>query len=94
MIVAKCIYDGQYKPYGDTFQVWELKTDEESKEHVLRYIRESVHKADIPTCREWIANVRYGGEHYHDPAYYYRGCYSMKKIDGGYRYTFKEPFYD
>ena len=51
MIVAKCIHDGQYRPYGDTFQVWELKTDGESKEEVLRYIRENVHKADIPNSR-------------------------------------------
>ena len=94
MIVAKCIHDGQYRPYGDTFQVWELKTDGESKEEVLRYIRENVHKADIPNSREWSANIRYGGKRYHDPLYYYRGCYSMKKIDGGYRYTVKEPFYD
>ena len=94
MIVAKCIHNGQYRPYGDTFRVWELKTDEESKEDVLRYIRENVYKADIPTSSEWSANIRYGGERYNDPDYYFRGCYSLEKIDGGYRYTVKEPFCD
>ena len=94
MIVAKCIHNGQYRPYGDTFRVWELKTDGESKEEVLRYIRENVHKADIPNSSEWSANIRYGGKRYHDPLYYFRGCYSMEKIDGGYRYTVKEPFCD
>lgn len=94
MIEAKLVHSGQYCHYGDFFRVWELKTDGESEEEVLRYIRENVYKSDLPHSGEWGANVRYGGEHANDPAYYFRGCYSLEKIDGGYRYTVKEPFRD
>lgn len=48
MIEAKLVHCGQYHRYGDFFRVWELKTDGESKEEVLRYIRENVYKADLP----------------------------------------------
>lgn len=94
MIEAKLVHSGQYRSYGDFFRVWELKTDGESEEEVLRYIRENVHKADIPISGEWSANVRYGAEHWNDADYYFRGCYSLEKIDGGYRYTVKEPYCD
>lgn len=94
MIEAKLIHSGQYKRYGDTFRVWEIKTDGESEEEVLRYTRENVHKYDLPPAGEWSANVRYGAEHWNDAAYYFRGCYSLEKIDGGYRYTVREPFCD
>lgn len=91
---AKLINCGQYKRYGDFFRAWEIKTDGESKEEVLKYIRENVHEYDLPTSGEWTANVRYGGEKYNDPAYYFRGCYTLEKIEGGYRYTVREPYCD
>lgn len=94
MIESKLIHSGQYRRYGDTFSVWELKTDGESEEEVLRYIRENVHKADLPSSGEWSANIRYGGERANDLVYYFRGCYSLEKIEGGYKYTVKEPFCD
>ena len=91
---AKQIHCGQYKRYGDYFRVWEIKTDGESKEEVLKYIRENVHKSDLPPSGEWSANVRYGGERSNDPAYYFRGCYTLEEIDGGYKYAVKEPYCD
>ena len=91
---AKQIHCGQYKRYGDFFRVWEIKTDGESKEEVLKYIRENVHKSDLPPSGEWSANVRYGGERSNDPDYYFRGCYTLEEVDGGYKYTVKEPFCD
>ncbi len=91
---AKQIHCGQYKRYGDYFRVWEIKTDGESKEEVLKYIRENVHKSDLPPSGEWSANVRYGGERSNDPAYYFRGCYTLEEIDGGYKYSVKEPYCD
>lgn len=91
---VKLIHCGQYRRYGDTYRVWEIKTDGESKEEVLKYIRENVHKTDLPPSGEWSANVRYGGEKYNDPAYYFRGCYSLEEIEGGYKYTVKEPYCD
>lgn len=91
---AKMIHCGQYKRYGDTFRVWEIKTNGESKEEVLKYIHENVHKAVLPPAGEWSANIRYGGERFNDPAYYFRGCYSLEEIEGGYKYTVKEPYCD
>lgn len=91
---AKVIHCGQYKRYGDFYRVWEIKTDGESEEEVLKYIRENVHKADLPPSGEWSANVRYGGKRWNDAAYYFRGCYSLEEIEGGYKYTVKEPFCD
>ena len=91
---AKQIHCGQYKRYGDYFRVWEIKTDGESKEEVMKYIRENVHKSDLPPSGEWSANVRYGGERSNDPYYYFRGCYTLEEIDGGYKNTVKEPYCD
>lgn len=91
---AKVIHCGQYERYGDFFRVWEIKTDGESKEEVLKYIRENVDEYDLPTCSEWETNVRYGGEKYKDLAYFFRGCYTLEKIEGGYRYTVREPYCD
>lgn len=91
---AKQIHYGQYERYGDFFRVWEIKTDVESKEEVLKYIRENVHKSDLPPLWRWVTNVRYGGEKYNDPAYYSRGYYTLEEIKGGYRYTVREPCCD
>lgn len=89
---AKQIHCGQYERYGDYFRVWEIKTDGESKEEVLKYIRENVHKYDLPPAGEWAVNVRYGGEKYNDFDYYYRGYYMLEVIKGGYMYTVREPY--
>lgn len=89
---AKVIHCWQYERYGDSFRVWEIKTDGESKEEVLKYIRENVHKYDLPPVGEWAVNVRYGGEKYNDFDYYYRGYYMLEVIKGGYRYTVREPY--
>lgn len=89
---AKVIRCGQYERYGDFFRVWEIKTDGESKEEVLKYIRENVHKYDLPPLWRWATNVRYGGEKYNDFDYYYHGYYMLEVIKGGYRYTVREPY--
>lgn len=89
---VKVIHCGQNERYGDFFRVWEIKTDGESKEEVLKYIRENVHKYDLPPAGEWAVNVRYGGEKYNDFDYYYRGYYMLEVIKGGYRYTVREPY--
>lgn len=91
---VKLIHCGQYKRYGDFFRVWEIKTDGESPEEVVNYMKENVHKYDLPPSGEWSANIRYGGEKFDDPAYYFRGCYSLEKIEGGYKYTVREPYCD
>lgn len=91
---AKLIHVGQYQRYGDTFRVWEIATDGESKEEVLRYARENLYKRDIPPENEWRFAVRWDGEHRYDPAYYFRGYYLLTEIEGGYKFTVVEPFCD
>lgn len=90
----KQIHCGQYKPYGDFFRVWEVKTDNEQKEEVLKFLFENVYKRNVPPEAEWRANIRYGGEKFSDPGYYFAGYYRLDKIDGGYKFTICEPFAD
>lgn len=92
---AKVIHCGQYKPYDDFFRVWDIQTDGESRDEVLKWVRENVCSEDLPTDEEWSANIRYGGSRFKDPDYYFRGCYFLdEKVDGGYRYIVKEPYCD
>lgn len=92
---AKLIHCGQYERYGDSFRVWDIQTDGESRDEVLKWVRENVYGKDLPPDEEWSANIRYGGSHCHDLAYYFRGCYVLdEKVDGGYRYIVKEPYCD
>ncbi len=91
---AKVIHCGQYKPYGDYFRVWDIQTDGESRDEVLKWVRENVCSDELPPVAEWRENIRYGGSKFYGPAYYFRGCYYMEEIDGGYRYTVREPYCD
>lgn len=91
---AKVIHCGQYKPYGDFFRVWDIHTDGESRDEVLKWVRENVCSKELPSVAEWRENIRYGEPKFYGPAYYFRGCYSMEIIDGGYRYTVREPYCD
>ena len=92
---AKAVHCGQYTPYGDFFRVWDIQTDGESRDEVLKWVRENVYGKYLPPDEEWSLNIRYGGSHFNDPNYYFRGSYFLdKKDDGVYRYTVKEPYCD
>lgn len=91
---AKVIHCGQYSPYGDYFIVWDIQTDGESRDEVLKWVRENFYCKDLPSEEEWSANIRYGGAHFYDPVYYFCGCYTLEEIKGGYRYTVREPYCD
>lgn len=93
-MTSELIHSGQYKRYGDTFRVWKITTDGENEEEVLKYIKENVFNKDLPSSGEWSANIRYGAEKAHDAAYYFRGCYTLEKLDDGYKYTVREPYCD
>lgn len=88
------IHCGQYNRYGDFFRVWEVKTDNKNTEEVLNYLFENVYKRKVPPKDEWRANIRYGGNEFHNPGYYFAGYYSLDEIDGGYKFTICEPFAD
>ena len=95
MIAAKQIHCGQYKRYGDFFRVWEIETDE-SKEAVLEYCFAELYKVKNRPAPsgEWHANIRYGGERFHDADYYFRGYYSIEQTPTGYKFTVCEPYCD
>ncbi len=90
---AEIIHCGQYKPYGDYFGVWDIQTDGESRDEVLKWVRENVYGKELPSNEEWLPNIRPGGPRHNDPDYYFRGRYFLEEIDGGYRYTVREPYY-
>lgn len=91
---AKVIHCGQYTPYGDFFRVWDIQTDGESRDEVLKWVRENVCSKELPPDEEWLPNICPGGPRHNDPDYYFRGRYSMEKIHGGYRYIVREPYCD
>lgn len=93
-IESELLHEGQYERYGDTFRVWKITTDGENEEEVLKYIKENVFNKDLPSSGEWSVNIRYGAEKARDAAYYFRGCYSLEKLDDGYKYTVREPYCD
>lgn len=95
---VKMIHCGQYRPYGDFFRVWEVKTNGSmSKEEVVDFMFENYYKRRVPPKGEWSFNIRYGNEHFSDPDYYFRGWYTIEKNDGNdgvYTFTVCEPFCD
>lgn len=93
MIKATQTHCGQYKRYGDFFRVWEIETDE-SEEAVLEYCFTELYKREVPTSAEWHHAIRYGGERWNDPAYYFAGYYSIEKTDTGFTFKVCEPYAD
>lgn len=92
---AEKVHSGQYKPYGDSFYVWDIKTDSNDRDAVLVYCMKELCKRKVPEESEWLKNIRYGsGEKSDDAGYYFAGYYSLHKTDGGYKFTVCEPFCD
>lgn len=92
---AKLIHCGQYEPYGDYFRVWDIQTDGESRDEVLKWVRENVYGKDLPPDEEWSENLCYCGPRFDDLDYYFRGRYFFSKNDDDcYRYTVIEPYCD
>jgi len=92
---AQQIHCGQYKPYGDSFRVWDIETDCTDSEKVLEYCFTDLYQRKIPEGVEWHKNIRYGtGEKSGDANYYFAGYYELSKTDTGYKFTVCEPFAD
>ena len=94
MIEAKQTPCGQYKRYGDFFRVWTIKTDLPQEEVVAWCFENLYHGRVLPCSGEYHSNIRYGGPKFNDAGYYFRGYYTIEKIDGGYKFTICEPFAD
>lgn len=91
---AKQIHCGQYKPYGDFFQVWDIETDCEDKSKVIEYCFTSLYQRHVPESGEYHANIRYGASKSGDANYYFAGYYELEKTGTGWKFTVCEPFAD
>ncbi len=86
---------GQYKRYGDFFRVYEIETDLTDEEIVIKWCFENVYKRVVPKEDEYMRAIRYGtGEKSGDADYYFAGYYSIKKVNGGFRFQICEPYTD
>lgn len=80
------VHVGQYNPYGDTFRVAEIRTDEElSTDEILK----AVGNGDVPSREEYEAN-----EPNNTMGDYFRGWYFLERTPYGYKYTKQEPYDD
>ena len=77
------LHTGQYHPYGDTFRVFKIETTKSAKE-VVQYMKDT-YGFDVPNEKDWDVT---------DPDSYFRGYYTLGKIDGGFIYTKVEPYDD
>ena len=93
MFETKQVHSGQYKPYGDSFYVWEVKTNR-SKEETVEWCLQNLCKRRVPESAEWHKNIQYGGAKSGDMGYYFGGYYSIKTIDGGFEFTVCTPYAD
>lgn len=93
MFEAKHIHSGQYKPYGDSFYVWDIMTDQ-SEEDTVEWCFRNFYTNRVPPYKEWKSNTSCGGKYRNDLGYYFSGYYTIEKIDGGYRFTKCEPYTD
>lgn len=60
MIKATKIHSGQYKPYGDAYDVWEIKSDKTaSRKDVMAWCRENlIGGKTVPEQNEFIRRYR------------------------------------
>ena len=81
-------HSGQYHPYGDTFRVYTIKTNCPNKDIVVDMVKTFLAPNDknVPVKEEW--------QQLTGPDNYFRGYYTIFKIDGGYEYTKCEPYTD
>lgn len=75
MIEDKELHSGQYKPYGDSYYIWAIKTDEKDEDKLMaqcktRFGKE--HATTVKSVEHWWSN---------DLRVYFSGCCSLKKIE-------------
>lgn len=97
-IKVENIHMGQYKPYGDTFNVWKITTKEQDIEKIRKYCFEELCSKVLPEEAEWRKNIRSNNQEY-DASYYFRGYYKLEPKEfehqqKGYIFTVCEPYTD
>ncbi len=86
--ITNIVHTGQYRPYGDTFRVYDISTNCPDKDIVVDFVKSFIAPQDrnIPVKEEWSKLP--------GPDNYFRGYYTIEKTSTGYRYTKCEPFTD
>lgn len=91
-IDVKTIHKGQYKPYGDSYYVYEVTAVYTTEQVVLDYCKKELHPCTEESY-EWHKNIRWGGAKSGDASYYFNGYYVFKKInENKYQYTVVKPY--
>jgi len=88
------IHCGQYRPYGDSFYVWEVKTDETDREKILQECKENLAKRDLPIKADWKQSIMYGHDKSGDLNYYFAGYCDLDGSNGRYNFTVCHPYCD
>ena len=92
---SKKIHSGQYMPYGDAFDVWEVQADEGmSREDVMAWCRENlVGGSTVPEKKEFFD--RYRNDSTFTMADYFAGYVELKDCGGGlWSFTKCRPYCD
>lgn len=84
---------GQYRRYGDIYNEWVVLTDAGEAEAVEWCLAHLCGKS-IPNEHDFRKGAEPGGDKWGDPAYYFAGYYSLRKIQGGYHFTRVLPYCD
>lgn len=89
-IVMKVVHRGQIRPFGDTYNVWEITTDKPEKEVLEFCKREILSNRYVPSKKEWDRN-----QNDEDMSYYFRGYYNLVEYKKGvWRFTRVLPYTD
>lgn len=78
------IHAGQYRPYGDSFYVATVITDDTNPDSILELMK-SCYNNDVPLKKDWNPN---------DFGDYFAGYCEIESIDGGFKYTKCLPYDD
>jgi len=81
---VECVHNGQYHPYGDTFRVFEVYTDDTDPSNIL-HVMGVLYGYNVPLLGVFAPKSL--GE-------YFQGYCEIEPIDGGFKYTKCEPYTD
>lgn len=80
-------HSGQYHPYGDTFRVYKITTNCTDKDIVVDFVKTFL----VPSDKDISEKSNWNIDDIYD---YFRGYYTIEKIEGGFKYTKCEPYTD
>lgn len=86
--IATVEHTGQYRPYGDTFRIYNINTYCPNKDIVVDMVKTFIAPEDknVPVKEEW--------RKLEGPDNYFRGYYELKVEPYGYRYIKCKPYTD